>query len=180
MLHDFCIKNNMVAEELVKQHVKLNALFPNSVNTVRIVTKDGEIIGAGLRMGVGEAVVDNSSSGGISAPVDIDTGIVASFGEREKGEQIERFAKHPDTGVAIIGFEIPFWKECVNYVALLSKKVSSISLIGWDIAITDQGPTLIEANLAPGLDLNQNTSIVSVPQKAINHLLYPIIHMHIR
>ncbi len=54
--------------------------------------------------------------------------------------------KHPVTGVDIVGFQIPYWEESLELVkeaALLHKENRSI---GWDVAITNKGPDLIEGN----------------------------------
>ncbi|HET6556569.1 MAG TPA: sugar-transfer associated ATP-grasp domain-containing protein, partial [Prolixibacteraceae bacterium] len=53
---------------------------------------------------------------------------------------------HPITKQQIIGFHVPFWNETLQMIkkaALLHPENKSI---GWDIAITANGPELIEGN----------------------------------
>lgn len=69
-----------MAEELVVQHPAMAELYPTSVNTVRILTIYGKIVDATLRMGNGGSFLDNASSGGIFAPVDIETGRITAEG----------------------------------------------------------------------------------------------------
>ncbi|MCB0472537.1 MAG: hexapeptide transferase, partial [Flavobacteriaceae bacterium] len=119
------------------------------LNTVRIITQLNaedkvDIIGSRLRITVNSAV-DNLAAGNIAAPIDPDSGVVTGPGVYSDITK-EDEEKHPVTGVPIIGFKIPFWNETLAMVkeaALLHKENRSI---GWDVAITDEGPELIEGN----------------------------------
>ena len=118
-----------------------------------MVTVNGILVGCILRVGVGDSEIDNASSGGIYALVDCESGLVTTEAMNYKGERYER---HPDTGVAFIGFSIPLWDKCkalVNEAAPLTK---GVPMVGWDIAITPQGPTIIEVNESPDLFILQS------------------------
>lgn len=59
------------------------------------------------------------------------------------------------TGIKFDGFQIPYWeeiKEMVLEAALVNDKVN---LVGWDVAISKNGPLIIEGNRGPGFDLVQ-------------------------
>ncbi len=139
-----------LCEQYVIQHPKMSELNPGSVNTVRVTTLcDGEtvkMVFGSLRTGVGDSVCDNMSIGGVGAVVDMETGILTTGGvDFEK----KRYFYHPTSGMKMIGFEIPHWdmvKELVNECAL---RISKAAIVGWDIAITETGPCLIEANNRP-------------------------------
>ena len=151
-LRDYCIHNNVIVEELIVQHDKLNTLYPNAVNTVRIVTMQGKCIAAALRMGVGDACVDNAHAGGVFAEINIDKGVIDGSALRCGHE---RYECHPTTGTGIPGFEIPYWEECRQLCENASKLVPDIYLLGWDIAVTPDGPTVVEVNTTPGLMIIQ-------------------------
>lgn len=53
---------------------------------------------------------------------------------------------HPVTGVAIEGFQIPYWPETLALVREASERHPQNRSIGWDIVITPEGPGLIEGN----------------------------------
>ena len=138
-----------LVEEFIIQHPSLNALSPTAVNTVRIFTQlnknnEVEILGCRQRISVNSSV-DNMAAGNLAAPIDEQTGIVsgvAVYSDITKPEE----SKHPITGIAIVGFEVPFWKETmvmVKEAALLHPQNRSI---GWDIVITENGPGFIEGN----------------------------------
>lgn len=137
-------------EEFVEQHELLNRLNPSCLNTIRIVTvrdsqKKVNIIGATIRLGVNNDV-DNFHSGGIAVNIDVQTGILNGYGFRLAPSDKVLFDQHPITNVKLNGYQLPNWdilKEVVRNAALV---IPEARTIGWDIAITDSGVTLIEGN----------------------------------
>ena len=145
-----------VLEEVVVQHDKLNELHPTSVNTLRIVSilkDDGtvDIVTAYLRIGNGKHV-DNFNSGGMVVPVNTESGIIEYPALDKVGSLYEI---HPMTNTRIMGFKIPLWNQAKDLVKSLGTVVPEVRLIGWDIAITNKGPVVIEANDFPGHDIYQ-------------------------
>jgi hypothetical protein len=147
---DFMDKNNYdLVEEFIVQHPEMNRLSPSGVNTVRIFTqldRNDEVVILGCRQRISvNSPVDNLAAGNNVAAIDENTGVIYSkaiYSDITK-EPVEY---HPVTGVKILGFHVPFWKEVLQLVkdaALLHKQNRSI---GWDIVITENGPGLIEGN----------------------------------
>lgn len=146
-----------MCEEFIVQHPAMAALNPSSVNSIRLVAllKGDEIeyLSASVKSGGREGtIVDNMHSDGIGAAVDIATGIVKTFGidycEKE-------YAFHPVTGCQIIGMNIPYWKETLELVRKTHMDIPECPLLGWDVAITENGPEIIEINGNPGPKLMQ-------------------------
>mgnify|MGYP003305665993 CR=1 FL=1 len=67
-----------------------------------------EIVGSFLRMGVGDNVVDNAHAGGVFAQINIKNGLVESDGINTDGN---KYKTHPDSGIELIGYKIPKWKD---------------------------------------------------------------------
>lgn len=148
---------DMICEEFIQQHDGMNALNPYSVNSLRIVTflTDGEvkIIAAILRTGSKSGVfVDNMCSDGIGAQIEISTGIVSTHGFDYHDNT---YIKHPVSGVQFLGFNIPNWDEAIQRVTQAHKKLPECRIFGWDIAITQSGVDIIEANNRPGVPIMQ-------------------------
>ncbi len=144
-----CQKNLTLVEEEIIQHDILNKLHPHSVNTLRIITilknKQVHIVTAYLRIG-NNNIVDNMTGGGMIAPIDPKNGTIKFPAANKKGDV---FTKHPLTNEHIPGLAIPYWQEVQNLVYEVPHKVPQLQLIGWDIAITNHGPQLIEGNQYP-------------------------------
>ena len=51
----------------------------------------------------------------------------------------------------IYGFKVPFYEEACQMVKEASKVVPSVRYVGWDVAITNKGPVIIEGNCFPGV-----------------------------
>lgn len=146
-------------EELIKQHDLLSEINPYCANTFRITTikedDDVYIISAMFRCGTKDIPVDNWHQGGLTAAVDIDTGIVFTKGVQKLPTRRE-YLKHPVSGVTLIGFQMPFWEETKQMVYDMARKVDDVRLVGWDVAITNNGPCVVEGNH------RGNTTILSV------------------
>lgn len=146
---------SFVHNEVVKQHEALDEIHPNSVNTIRLlsyITEKGdiEIVGSFIRFGVGDSVVDNASSGGIFVGVNIEDGTLKKKGHYFIEHGGAEILKHPRSGFVFKGFKIPFYEEAKEEVRSALKIIPD-RFIGWDVAITPNGPVIIETNAGPHL-----------------------------
>lgn len=137
----------VVCEELIIQSEEMSCLHPSSVNTLRVPTikdKDGvHLFHPLLRVGVGNAVIDNASSGGIFALVNPETGIVYTEAKDEKGGS---FLTHPDTNIVFPGFKVPDWEQAVELVKSVACEIEDCRYVGWDLAHTKNGWVVVEGN----------------------------------
>lgn len=135
-------------ESFIRQHPALAAVNPGSVNTIRLITaqKGGRVqfIGAGLRCGGAEQFVDNFHHGGAAYPIDLELGIVTGPGRDLDGNPLLR---HPTTGHIMPGLQIPFWSETKTMIQEAALMAGPVGYIGWDIAVTEAGPELVEGNV---------------------------------
>ena len=150
-------KKQYLAEQGVVQHIEMNRLNQSSVNTIRVVTllKDGcaHFMYALVRMGSGSGCVDNISSGGMYAPVSRQGIITAPAFCDKTGEYYD---EHPLTKTTFVGFRIPMFEQAIEMVELAAPRVPSVRYVGWDVAISKDGPLLIEGNSLPSYDMCQN------------------------
>ncbi len=143
------LKQELV-EEVIVQHSEINKLYDGAVNTLRLFTfYDGEnayILNSVFKIGNG-GCTDNFSSGSMYTFVN-DRGIVI-VPAIDQDDNI--YEEHPISLKKIIGFKVPFYKEACEMVKEASELVPSIKYIGWDVAITPEGPVIIEGNSFPGV-----------------------------
>ena len=150
------IKNRIFLEELVIQHPEMNKLCEKSVNTMRIMTFNdhgkSRIIWMGLRVGNGINAIDNFHAKGMAVNIDVSTGkLVGNAIDKDLNE----YTEHPVTHVKFDGFQIPCFKEAKEMVLKASLESDKILVVGWDVAISDKGPVIIEGNRRPGFDIVQ-------------------------
>lgn len=155
---------NNILEEVIPQHPQVSAVYPHSINTVRAVTINHKgtvhLVATMFRIGNGGKFVDNFNNGGMVTPVDETNGTIR-FPAIDKQKNV--FEVHPQTGTPIVGFRFPYWEETVAMVKKAATVVPQMAYLGWDVAITPDGPVLVEGNNFPGHDLYQHP--VHTPDK---------------
>lgn len=144
------LENPLHVEQLIVPHPRVSAFHPSSINTLRLITMvtpegDIELNRSILRMGAGGRSVDNWCTGGLAVRIDRD-GRLAREGWFEDGSR-PSCTEHPDTHVVFEGYEIPFFQEAVALVRRIHQGCPEIFGIGWDVAITPDGPLIIESNV---------------------------------
>lgn len=160
-------RQRLLLEEPIAQCPELSRLHPDSVNTVRINAarnRQGEVvlIGACLKCGQNGHNTDNFHSGGIAWPLDLSTGRVCGPGR--DNHSLRNYERHPDTGFMLVGFQVSYWYEILRCVNDIMNQVPSIRYAGWDIALTLQGPEVVEGNVRwPGGNIIQFDNIGKYP-----------------
>jgi hypothetical protein len=152
-LEDFKLIDRSIIQEVIEQNSEIAKISSTSVNTIRVVTlytRSDEVIviSANMRFGVGKSYVDNVSAGGIHVGVDYATGTLKKLAYDKHGN---RLTEHPTTGVKFEGYKIPHWNEVKQMALNVQKSFPFYKLLGLDVALTDEGPVLIEIN--PNADL---------------------------
>jgi hypothetical protein len=139
----------------VSQHPLLDKITPHTTNTLRVVTfrdrsSAAHVQCTTLRAGRTGNTADNWEQGGISIAVDRATGVLGRGVLKPKygGKWVEI---HPDTGFVFSGLQLPYWNEVLDLCSRAAQAAPGIRTVGWDIALTSDGPVLIEGN--PDWDL---------------------------
>lgn len=158
-------QDGSIVTELVTQGAFGRNVFPDAVNTIRVITMidpdSGEpfVASAIHRFGTAaSAPTDNVSRRGIRASVDVDTGVMsigAASWAYENGT-FKKFPTHPETGAPIEGVTVPDWPEVVSTLLGLVLRFPMLVYVGWDAVLGDDGVILIEGNHSP--NITQQTS----------------------
>lgn len=144
------VEGQYIFQESIAQHPDLDRVHPMSVNSIRIDTYlppqgKPEAISARFRFGANGSVMDNTSQGGGSIKVDLTTGRLGKLAIQGLEHGAGRFAEHPDTGVLFREFRIPMFDKA-KHLAKECARVIPNTLVGWDVALQSDGPTVIEGN----------------------------------
>ena len=138
------------------QHEGMKKLFPGAVNTLRITLVkngkgDSELLGVMCMMGAHGAECSNWHFGGVCANVKSD-GTIDRYGYSMSDKRV---LQHPDSGVVFEGYKIPYYDEAVALAKRCMNMFYGLKSVGWDVAITTNGPIVIEGNDDWGLAAHQ-------------------------
>jgi hypothetical protein len=147
---------SFVIQERLRNHPELIRLSgTESLQTVRITTlidKAGrcQIIHAHFKPIIGPYLVDtflDGLVGNVEALVSIEDGRLKPATQiTGTPAGIKTIAAHPQTGVSFDGFQLPLWPRACELVTETAPKFLPIRTIGWDVAITPDGPLVLEGN----------------------------------
>lgn len=162
-----------LAEELYEQTGTLHELNPSCLNTIRIFTlNDGKnlyLMCAGVRVGGGGSIVDNIHSGGMVCELEKTTGTIIGPGYDLRGN---KYIRHPKTGRLLPGTVVPQWDKVLETIREAAMVTPNLGHCAWDVAVSLDDVTLIEANEQGNFDLIQccgRKGCKSDYLKVINH-----------
>jgi hypothetical protein len=98
----------------------------------------------------GQTLSDNFSmgtTGNLIAYGDPDDGTLrGALTIHECGSGMKAVTAHPETGIRFAGFRLPYWSDAIALVTTAQRFFPELPALGWDIALTADGPIVIEAN----------------------------------
>lgn len=92
--------------------------------------------------------------GNFYADVDPETGIVRRT-LRGEGRRLEIFDHNPNNGKRMAGFQVPHFKQLCETVVRGAALFPGARYQGWDAAVANDGPLIVEANYGAALVLGQ-------------------------
>lgn len=142
-------KGSYILQRSIHQSEEMNKLNPNSINTLRIVTVNTKgkikVLSSLLRVGTSHTGnVDNWAAGGLAIGIQ-KNGYLKKYGFYKPGHGL-KINVHPDSGIVFEEFKVPKLKEAYEMAIKAHKFYYNVGAIGWDIAITEDGPVFVEGN----------------------------------
>ena len=151
------VYRNWIVQDRLLPHPAIVALtgsrYLQTARIVSLVERDGRVtlpIGW-LRIIGGRSSFDNfnfGASGNLVGTLDLDAGRIDHvFAPGPPGEGICEALRHPTTGAEFAKFIVPWAVEIRQLVERASRAFAPLRTVGWDVAITESGPSLIEGNV---------------------------------
>jgi len=170
-------RTTLLVQPRARNHAGIADLSNGALTTARIVTMRTESGGheavcALFRMAVGDnRLVDNFHAGGIAAPIDVATGRLGAATDWGLRPRHGWKTQHPDTGGQIEGRVLPLWAETRALAERAHAAFDDRHIIGWDMAILEDGPAIVEANGGPDTDMHQRVSRQPLGNQRFGELL---------
>lgn len=126
----------------------IEEVYPPSLNTFRVVTLRTDDMkwhcsACILKLGRGGHTVDNVGNGGIVVLFDANGKTRFAFDALHNRPVMQ----HPDTRIPLLDVYVDGHHDAIALGLEASKKFPFMGAIGWDIAMTPQGPLIVEGNL---------------------------------
>lgn len=147
----FCgLDTDYIVTEYIRMHPYLEEIYSGVTGTVRLMVlcRQGQ---ASIRYGyfrIGTSftgATDNIAYGGLVVPLDVQTGTF-SGAELLREHQFLPCPVHPDTGREIRG-QMPHWQQLVDEICRISRNLSPLEYLGYDVVVTEGGFKILEVNL---------------------------------
>lgn len=152
LLSEILTIHPLIFEGLIKQTEQFAGFNSSSVNTVRFMTTlypsgDVKIVAAFIKIGREGSCVDNAGAGGnVDVCVDVESGRTQYAIRYDGWRNIHEIDLHPDSGAPLNGVVIANWEQIKSEVVKFQQAMPWCKAAGWDVAITDEGPLVIECN----------------------------------
>lgn len=141
--------SNFVVQEIVSQHPDLAAIHSKSLNTIRVISflfkGEVHILSAQLRMGAGDARIDNYTAGGIACAIKDDGWLE----DEAVTKQYTWTDVHP-SGIKFNTIKVPSYDRIIEEIKQYHPMLPHFCIIGWDFAVDASGnPVVVEFNVTP-------------------------------
>lgn len=141
------------------QHDTLANVTGKAIGCVRIVTAmDGAAprpVYSVWKIPAHNAMSDNFwQDGSMLAHIDLETGVVQAC-RQGSGLDTAEIAEHPKSGAPVVGVQMPDWQAAIDLARDAHAIFPEFGVCGWDIAMTDEGPKIVECNDNPSHSLYQ-------------------------
>lgn len=150
-----------ILQEPLTAKTGIAELCGDKVSGVRVhsfMSDNGPVVTCAIwKINVGTEDSDNfrdGESGNLAAAIDIETGKVIRVVSGIGLNQLLN-VPHPKTGAQFVGYSIPYWNEIKALVCDAHLAFPGFICPGWDIAICEDGPKILEINYFGDIDLPQ-------------------------
>ena len=141
-----------ILEPFIRQHPVYQAIYPDSLNTLRIHTVRSSseariFLTALLSIGGDGAVTDISASTTRYRVLLADDGSIIRAFRQDPGKSWQITDRHHNTGYPLRqGRKLPGIPACLECCRKAAFYIPEMRYIGWDVAVTEEGPVIVEAN----------------------------------
>lgn len=162
-----------LSTEFLEQARYARKIYPGSINTIRILSlwdiKSGDpfIAAVSHRFGVSRTTpIDHfhGGHGGFCASIDLETSVMEKAWTLSSSKLLQVSA-HPETGEPIEGVVVPGFNNCIEGLLNAARHFPFCPCIGWDVVITENGFSILEANSLPAMSVLQvHTPLLKDPR----------------
>jgi hypothetical protein len=158
---NFIAEDAFLLQTVIEGHAFVKKYTPN-IATIRMqntVTDNGVVTPAAVfKVPSKNNIADNVwREGNLVCNLDVKTGEILSA-VSGLDLQVQHFTHHPETGEPLVGEVLPFWPEVCEINERAAKLFNPVSYQSQDIALTEDGPLVVEVNVGGAMGILQLAS----------------------
>lgn len=146
-------KKPMIVQPWLRNHPEIASLADRSLLVFRVITcldqTGAPVVAVAMLRLLAKLEPDwhkQLPDGEYASPIDIDTGELGKFtGDSPKTAAL-RYDRHPITAERINGRRLECWQEVKDFALKVHRAIPYRTVVGWDIALTPDGPVALEGN----------------------------------
>ncbi|MHC4357416.1 MAG: sugar-transfer associated ATP-grasp domain-containing protein [Planctomycetota bacterium] len=154
-------KQTYLMQTCIVNHPKVRAFskYVATVRTINLVNQDSVVTPfSAFKIPSMTSIADNFwRQGNMIADVDLESGAIRRV-IRGKGIHTEELDIHPETGDRLIDMPLPYWDELRRVNAACARLFAPLRYHSLDIALTSDGPVIVEVNIGGSFVLPQLAS----------------------
>jgi hypothetical protein len=148
-----------LVQRRLRQAPALAALFGPRLWSVRVLVLLGKagprIHRAVAKIATGTNPADNYwRPGNMLGAISLEDGTIWRV-VTGSGAGLSTNPRHPDTSRPVLGTKLPDWARIADLIQAAAPVFAGIHSQSWDVALTEQGPVLLEVNFGGDLNLTQ-------------------------
>jgi hypothetical protein len=155
------LNQDLLLQQALRNSSYVEALVGRALATMRVITvmnetDEPEVVYAALRSaGSADSIVDNYHAHGIAFRLNIETGELGAGRRLLFSADPQFYQAHPVTGAQMAGRRLAGWPDTKSLAVRLHRGSPHLLIAGWDVAMTEDGPVVLEVNIPPGLPIVQ-------------------------
>ena len=149
-----------IVQDIYKSSLEIRRVNDTALNTTRIVTvfhQNGPEYLTGFQaFATASLSTDHWGKGALYVGFHSESEKLYEFGFYHPAiKELSLAREHPDSQVVFKDYQIPGLIAAIDLCKNAHRYLYYTYLIGWDVAITDEGPKILEANEMPGMNAVQ-------------------------
>lgn len=170
----------LIVQPCLANHPLLADVAGQSLAVVRVFTcldcYDRPVVTHGMLRVLGKLEPDWPTVAEFGAPVDPATGRLGPMAGDKRELAFARYDRHPVTGAQIADRILPAWPAIMDAARAAHRAHPERVVVGWDIALSPEGPVVLEGNSRPDVAFLQRVHGVPIGFSP----LAPVLSPHVR
>lgn len=169
---------SLIVQPRLLNHSSLADLAEQSLVTIRIVTcrnerDEPEATHGILRiLSMIEPAWDTAPDTEFGAAIDVRNGVLGWLTGDRPETCLQWYDRHPISRAPILGRQVPQWSELVDLALRAHAGFPTRILVGWDLALTPDGPLMLEGNSNMDVSFVQRTYREPIGRSRLGELLH--------